>query len=246
MASVADSPQEIRDKLFKCHLLNDAQDEKNHLILKSICIRNGKIPHLAISSVPNVNSYIKEDRELFIKLIVSTTNLVNKIIMEQRAFLRYVKNKKSTLSPNEQEKFRMICAFYQSKDIGALLEKVVPIPVSLSVAQASLESQYGSIQNIRSKNAYYGLAQSGNRLFSFDALYKSVIAYAKTLNVNPAYKVFRQKRMEMISRGEPVNGQTLSTFITKKYGTDKNYQNLVNQLMQENDLRRFDQIYRYS
>ncbi|MBR1735351.1 MAG: glucosaminidase domain-containing protein, partial [Alphaproteobacteria bacterium] len=181
--------RKIRDELFKCNLLVNKNHSAIHSnLLKGINFQQADsrtIPPLALSTVKQINSALKTERELFLKHIIAAVKCVNKIIMEHRELVNFV-NKKGVnkLSESQKRKFYMICDFYKTSNLKELLYRVAPVPISLAAAQAALESGFGSNHYIHIVNGYFGMMKDSKHLYSFDTVFESVIAYTKTLNVN--------------------------------------------------------------
>jgi uncharacterized FlgJ-related protein len=196
----------------------------------------------AMKSISLLNSYSRTDRIFFIKIIASTICRINEIIMEHRNFVLYVREKQCSceeLTTEEAELFKKICRFYQTNVFSELMMRIAPVPVSLAIAQAAIESKFGSDKTIHRLNAYFGLAKSRTVLVKFDNLFNSAIAYTKTLNVHKYYREFREQRELMINESGKIDGIKLATCI-KNYGTNKNYRKLVLQLMRQYKL---DELY---
>lgn len=244
-----DDPKVIRDKLFKFNLLNESHSAIHNHILKDIDIRSinyAKLPALALCSIKRTNASSKSDREYFIKSIASTVKYVNTIILEHRKTILFVRDKRksnSPLSEDEKKKFSMICSFYQSNNIDELLRRVAPVPNSLAIAQAILESGFGSHDFMRSRNAFFGMMKNSKQLYSFDTLLESVVAYTKTLNVNASYRQFRAERSNFIRKSQTIDGVKLSKFLGKYY-VSKIYDKQVISLIKEHKLTEFDHSYR--
>jgi Bax protein len=240
-------PRLIRNKLFKYDiLLNKKYDELYHNILKSIKFSknsNVQIPEIALCSVKHTSLPSESDRHMFIKSIAAAINCVNKIIMEHREFIILVKNKKEALTPNEKDRFNMICSFYQTNNINELLERVAPVPVSVAVAQAALESGFGSSKHMHRRNAFFGMMRDAKNLYSFDTLFESAIAYAKTLNVNNCYKAFRKERAAMMRNAQKIDGKKLFNHLGMYY-TSKLYKKQISALMKEYSLTSLDKAYK--
>ncbi|GHU11873.1 hypothetical protein FACS189449_04260 [Alphaproteobacteria bacterium] len=238
----------VRNKLFKCHLTNKSHDKIYHKILDDIKLdktRNIAIPGIALCSVKRTKRTSKTDREMFIKAIAAVSNYVNQIIMEHRSFVIMVSKKmkaKIALTNSEQQTFDMICSFYQSENIDELLRRVVPVPSSLTVAQASLESGFGSHSAIHRKNAFFGMMQNSRKLLAFDTLLESVVAYTKTLNVNPCYKNFRKIRRKMLDGSQKIDGAKLSKALGQ-YAKSRNYNDQLQRLIREYNLATLDRVY---
>jgi uncharacterized FlgJ-related protein len=226
----------IRDEIFKCDQVNESSNAEKLRILRKTPLKN--VPSLALKNLPLLNASIKADRTFFIKSIISTMNKVNQIVMEHRQLLLSVEGKKKKsikLTEFESSQFKKICKFYQTENFRELSLRVMPIPTSLAVAQAILESRFGSDKTIQKLNAYFGLAVSSVRLLKFDSLFNSAIAYMKTLNVHPQYKEFRNQRAIMMAKTTKVDGLKLASFVDN-YGTNKNYRKLIQSIIKLQNL----------
>ncbi|MDR2765856.1 MAG: glucosaminidase domain-containing protein [Holosporaceae bacterium] len=238
----SEKPTSTRDKLFKCSLMSWILDRECLMVLHRIGLTHAENFSFPLGTIPRIDSAKKNERDLFMKAIVVTVNCVNKIILRQRELVQLARNRKKRnlpLSNGERQQFDMICEFYQSKNIDELLVRVAPVPVSLAVAQASLESRFGEDRIIHAQKAYFGLAKTKDTLLSFDSLYKSAIAYAKTLNVNHCYAKFRKERAAMIAQSQKIDGAKLSPSLGL-YGVDKNYRNLVLKIIKSYGLTSLD------
>jgi uncharacterized FlgJ-related protein len=242
-ASSKHDPVKVRDTLFKCKiLLNKNCNEVLFGLLKKINFTKNNemlIPSLAICSLKHTGKPSKADREMFLKSMAASVNCVNKIITEHRRFVINVRNKKFRLTPREKEHFRMICEFYGTSKIDELLVRIAPVPVSLAVAQAALESGFGSDKHIHLNNAFFGMMKNSRQLYSFDSVFESTIAYAKTLNVNGCYRNFRKQRSSMIRNLQKIDGVKLSGYL-QNYYVSKVYRQQVLTLIKEYSLDNLD------
>ena len=109
--------------------------------------------------------------------------------------------------------------------IDQLLLRVDAIPPSLALAQAAIESGWGTSRFVREGNALYGQwtwndengiipegRGEGQRfaIRAFDYLIQSVISYAHNLNTHTAYSDFRQARANMRISGDGLDGHQLA------------------------------------
>jgi Bax protein len=230
----------VRDEIFYCNQVNESNNDEHHKILRDEDAY--RIRPLALKSIPRINHTIRTDRDFFVRAISSTIKRVNELVSNQRKLVLAVQKKRRQsmeLTQEEANQFDKICCFYQTKNIDELLMRVVPVPVSLAVAQAALESRFGSDQLIHRLNAYFGLAKSGVQLLKFDSLFNSAIAYMKTLNVNPRFLRFREQRALMLRKFNRLDGLKLVECL-KNYGSDKNYCYLVRSLIISNNLSALD------
>jgi Bax protein len=230
----------VRDEIFHCDLVKESNDKEHHKILRDTDAYH--IYPLALRGIPRTDSESKKDRDFFVKAISAAIRKVNEFVLEQRKLVLLVQEKRrqsQKLTAEESVQFVKICHFYQTTNINELLLRVAPVPVSLAVAQAALESRFGSDKLIHKLNAYFGLAQSETRLVRFDTLFNSVIAYVKTLNVNPVYREFREQRAVMMKKEVKLDGVKLAAYIGK-YGEDKNYRKLVSEIIRLHKLSALD------
>lgn len=136
-------------------------------------------------------------------------------------------------------------------DPAMLRRRVAPVPVSLALAQAAIESGWGASRFAQEGNAVYGQwtwddeapgiipAQRGedsrHRIRAFDRLIDSVRGYAHNLNIGHAYQDFRQRRAE----GAGIEGlvQTMIRYSTRR---EAYVQDLLS-VIRSNRLTDFDQ-----
>ncbi len=139
-------------------------------------------------------------------------------------------------------------------DIEDLLQRVDQVPPSLALAQAALESGWGTSRFALEGNALFGertwgeggLTEIGaaegtrHRARSFDRLLDGVAAYMQNLNSHPAYAEFRQARAELRSAGEQPTGSELIGHLTRYSERGNAYTRMVRDLIKANRLGNFD------
>lgn len=108
-----------------------------------------------------------------------------------------------------------------------LLRRVDTIPVALALAQAAVESGWGTSRFARQGNAMFGqwawtesagmrpLAASNDRAVvrSFGSLLESVRAYMHNLNTHQNYKRFRDARYRLKPQTEAVKARRLAAYL---------------------------------
>ena len=108
-----------------------------------------------------------------------------------------------------------------------LLRRVDTIPVALALAQAAVESGWGTSRFVRQGNALFGqwawtesagmrpLAASNDRAVvrSFGSLLESVRAYMHNLNTHQNYKRFRDARYRLKPQTEAVKARRLAAYL---------------------------------
>lgn len=132
-----------------------------------------------------------------------------------------------------------------------LLLRVAPLPVSLVLAQAAEESAWGLSRFASEGNALYGQwvwnddigivpkdrpAGQTHSVRAFRDVYESTLSYAHNLNTHRAYSGFRNKRAEMLSRGENLDGFVLAGTLTRYSGRGDAYIESLRTIIRGNNL----------
>lgn len=146
---------------------------------------------------------------------------------------------------------------YESNDsnLGNLLIKVDIVPISLALAQAAIESGWGTSRYSREGNAIYGqytfdekkglkpLKRDANKKFfvrKFANLSESTKSYLKNINTHAAYANFREERKKLRMSGEKLSGQILSSFLSSYSERKQDYIKDVKEIMRTNNFRKYD------
>ena len=126
-----------------------------------------------------------------------------------------------------------------------LMLRVDAVPASLALAQAAVESGWGTSRFAKQGNALFGQwTKSGGikaegsdaRLASFDGPFYAIIGYMKNLNTHNAYGEFRESRAEMRANGEVPDGYGLATHLLSYAETGQEYVDLLQNMIKSNDL----------
>ncbi len=137
--------------------------------------------------------------------------------------------------------------------IAPLLSRVDTIPPSLALAQAAVESGYGSSRFAVEGNALYGQWRTGGGLrphaqpehlsgfgiATFLSPLHSVAAYARNLNTFPAYRGFRAMRAKQGSNTAQ-NSLALTDTLTAYSQRGEEYVATLKRIIHDNHLSRFD------
>jgi Bax protein len=136
-----------------------------------------------------------------------------------------------------------------------MLARVDVIPASLAIAQAALESGWGSSRFLRQGNALFGQwVFSANKgmaparrpagaeysVARFDGFAEAVAAYVRNLNTLWAYKSFREDRSQLRRTGLPLSGLELARGLLFYSERREQYVDEVRQVIRTNGLARFD------
>jgi Bax protein len=74
----------------------------------------------------------------------------------------------------------------------------------------------------------------------FNVLQASVRAYQRNLNTHKTYKEFRKARAQLRDSGKPLDSIILSKFLDKYAETGKQYVQILQKIIKQNDLKDFD------
>jgi Bax protein len=189
--------------------------------------------HLSLKELP-----VKERKKKFIEIMVPLIERANREVLEERAFLLKIRNKKE-LSQEEEAKLKKLKKKYRADSIKELLKRVNSVPIGLILAQGAIESGWGTSRFFTEANNVFGIYSyrgkkclkakgSSACLKVYDNLYQSVKDYIYNLNVGWAYKEFRELRSK---------GAYIYTLIESLHGySERNdeYTELVKKVVKSN------------
>ncbi|MCC5840670.1 MAG: glucosaminidase domain-containing protein [Opitutales bacterium] len=140
-------------------------------------------------------------------------------------------------------------------EIDQLLGRVDVIPASLALAQAALESAWGTSRFAREGNNLFGMwcytpgcgivparrpAGARHEVARYDSPEDSFAAYVHNLNTNAAYEPLRRIRRDLRARGQPIGAYALAPGLIRYSQEREVYVRKVRSLVRVNDLARFD------
>lgn len=137
-----------------------------------------------------------------------------------------------------------------------LATRVDIVPPSLALAQAALESGWGTSRFAQDGNALFGQhthdpaddgmrprnisATSSIRVKTFETPVESVFSYVRLLNSHPAYREFRARRAALRGRGEILDGRALAATLRSYSERGAAYVRDLKLVIVQNDLSDFD------
>lgn len=189
----------------------------------------------------------------FVKHFLPYVEAENKRIMVTRQRLITILKKLAEPRPISRQEREWVQSLYQqygAKNTKELLNRIDIIPPSLAMAQAAIESGWGTADLARSHNVFYGQkswsstggaeGEYGERYRAFDSPHMSVNAYMLNLNTHPAYEGFRNTRAKLRKTGEPLSGEALAPTLEKYSTLGKTYTQRLLKLMRGRDLVALD------
>jgi len=191
--------------------------------------------------------------ETFVKTLLPMVQAENnKILQDRRRLIQDIKMLKSgkKLSNEENTWVRSLVEKYSEDNLYKLVKKVDIIPPSIALAQAGIESSWGTDPKTVSSNAFYGQkswAKSGGvegpygeRYRAFETPSHSIAAYMTNLNTHNAYDEFRDARAELRKTGKPVVGLELVPKLISYTDTGKEYPKKLKSIIQGRNLSQYD------
>ena len=141
---------------------------------------------------------------------------------------------------------------------SALLARVDSVPASLAMAQAAIESGWGTSRFASEGNALFGQwtwgegaivpervrTELGNYgIKAFHTPFESITAYMHNLNTHPAYELLRELRAEARQQGKPLSGRELAAGLMKYSERGADYVKELKALIRVNQLGEVDKAY---
>lgn len=189
------------------------------------------VPRLGLPYIPAGWSGIADAnrrKSLFVAAVLPLILAANDVIAAEREQLKRLKQMAPELSKRDRRRLARLAARYRMEpdDLDGLLIRVDTVPPSLALAQAAIESGWGTSRFARQGNALFGQwtwkegaglkpkrmrKGLGNYAIKrYDNLYASVADYMRNLNTQKAYAGFRRQRAAMRARGQWPNGSAVT------------------------------------
>ena len=199
---------------------------------------------------------VKSQKESFVAMTLPLILAANEEIAQRRSAIKRVVESGNRASVERWAKL------YQVQSEGRSLAEIEKqlllradfVPVSLALAQAAIESGWGTSRFARQGNALFGQwawqkdaglkpAQASNAnavVRSFPNLFGSVRAYMHNLNTHPRYAAFRARRHLLRGRSEADLGYQLSNFMDGYAEIGEAYVGKLKTLIRTNDFGRYE------
>jgi len=218
-------------------------------------IQNIKIAQLP-KDLKSIKS-IKNRKELFIKITLPLIVQENSKLSSLNKGIKLVKNSFDQISRKEAIWIHNLMKEYKAETLDSLIIKVDEIPTSLALAQAVIESGWGTSRFAYEGNALFGQYIWGKtdngiipkeretdakyKIKSFSSLSESVASYMKNLNTNFHYNEFRVNRFVLRSNKIPLSGTYLAEYLSS-YSIEDNYIDKIKNIIEINDFQDFENL----
>ena len=216
------------------------------------------VPNIFLEKVPTGLDVLPSEykKAIFIRFMLPLILRANQQIWEQRQQIIDAKSSENKIVMKKIAAIYKIDKSFTKSDVTHdwADKYVLPIPTSLALAQAAIESGWGTSRFSIQGNALFGQwswsPQSGIKpleasnsqavVRSFPNLQSSVNSYMKNLNTHPAYREFRELRNSYIKKGKWPDGLELAQALYPYAETGEHYVDSIKKIILQNDLQRFD------
>lgn len=175
---------------------------------------------------------VEQRKRAFVGIVLPLAHQTNQSILDDRRFVEAAIDCRAAgrpLPPSAQARLDDLVAAYKTEgDLDTLRRRLDVVPPSLLLAQAAIESGWGTSRFAREGNALFGQRTTAERgmqpqgledatsvrVAAFPDLLASVGAYIHNLNTQPAYKAFRERRAALREAGRLPDGLDLAATLT--------------------------------
>jgi Bax protein len=222
--------------------------------------------------LPDFSGYsdVKQKKTAFFNYMLPLVSAGNQLIIEQRADLEEMAAEVDQLSFFQQRNLLQLADRYgldvegvkseavdNQQMIDQLLLRIAPLPPSLVLAQAAIESAWGTSRFARQGNNLFGQwcyqkgcglvprrrsADSTHEVAKFDSVAAAVEAYLHNLNTHRAYKDLRVLRAELSTAESSANGHQLAQTLLYYSELRQVYVDEVQAVIRINKLHGYDEI----
>ena len=199
----------------------------------------------------------KKKKNFFIKIILPLILEENNKVKLDRMKLFAILNKSNNSAAEKRwlnQKFKQYGVL--NKDLLTLKIRMDIVPVSLAIAQAAKETGWGKSRFALEGNALFGQwtwsgegikpaaadADSTHKIMKFKVLKTSVKAYLRNLNTHSSYKRFRLIRAVLRDNEKSLDSLILANYLDKYAATGEKYIIILKKIINQNNLKDFDDV----
>ncbi|TKG94347.1 hypothetical protein EYV94_13785 [Puteibacter caeruleilacunae] len=203
--------------------------------------------------VPLENLTVQERKDHFLQMVVPAAMAVQFELyqkLEKITFLHNRLKQGKEILPEDRTFMQTEMKKYHAIDIDDLKKRLKPHPISLTIAQAIVESGWGTSRfcieanNLfgvwsfnKGKNSFKAAFKRGDQdiyVRSYDDIKHSIEHYYLTLGRAKPYQKFREKRFDM------ANPMVLIEYLDSYSECRNKYKTTLRNIIDKNDLTRFD------
>lgn len=227
------------------------------------------VPRLFLANLPDRLPAIKSvdtRKEVFIRTMLPLVLRANEMVLSKRRRLEAIaarvaeggepgKDDRAWLQALADDYGVEIESFPDAIDV--LLKRVDAVPPSLALAQAAIESGWGTSRFAQQGNALFGqwtyeagtgIVPAGraegatHEIKTFPHLLDAVRAYLRNLNTHAAYRELRTRRARMRAEGKPLDALALADTLIRYSERGQDYVDSLKSLIRYNRLRALDRL----
>ena len=217
--------------------------------------------------LPDFSGYsdVKQKKTAFFEYMLPLIRAGNQSIVEQRGELQEMGAETAELSYFQQRNLLQLAERYgvdskaldNQQLIDQLLLRVAPLPPSLVLAQAAIESAWGTSRFAREGNNLFGQwcyqkgcgivplrrsAESRHEVAKFDSVDDAIKAYLNNLNTHRAYSDLRVLRAELSTSEGGATGHQLAQTLLYYSELRQVYVDEVQAVIRINKLQGYDRL----
>lgn len=232
--------------------------------LQQVRAQQADVPRILPAAVPHDLSDIQEvnrRKALFLRMVLPLVLMTNERLLAQRDRIKELQKQVGEGGTPSEADAAWLAEMFETYrvepgDFKTLLIRVDVVPPSLALAQAAVESGWGTSRFAREGNALFGqwvwgddaegivpeARQEGktHKIKSFDTPLEAVAAYIKNLNRHNAYRKLRQIRAALRAQGARLNGAHLAEGLEAYSEKGMEYVKLIRGIIATNKLRPLD------
>lgn len=202
----------------------------------------------------------EEQKEKFVEILYPLILKEEEKIRKERELVESFFTKFHSVgivTPNEVKRLKEIAKKYRIKSLynkEEYLKRVDTVPISMVLAQAAIESNWGKSRFVREANNLFGEWTWGKKgivpknrpegkrykIRIFDSLEDSIASYMRNLNRHWAYKEFREARFMAKIMGKPFGGFTASAYLTHYSQLGEKYTLMIKKTIDKHEWDLYD------
>lgn len=228
-------------------------------------VRRGHVavPRVRLASLPYDLPQMQRAQErkaVFLRYMLPYVLEANSRIRQQRERLQSLRPKVEQGQRLGEEEAMWLAALYleygvKTGDLAALTLRVDTVPVSLALAQAAVESGWGTSRFAQEGNAPFGqwttkdhagMVPKGrkegmtHKVRAFESLRKSADSYLRNLNTHRAYRGLRELRATFRQDNKPLDSLAIAGTLLAYSEKGAAYVELLRNIIEKNELRALD------
>jgi len=226
-----------------------------------------KIPHIQINAVPAdlKTAPIQEKKTLFLRLMIPIILAEKKHLREKRELIEQIfSREEAPITPESSPWFTSLLKEYRVSlklDFEAqkqqLLKKVDELPTSFILAQAAIESGWGTSRFAIEGNSLFGEWTYGknkglvpnerqegksHQVKAFANISESVRSYIRNINRNRAYQELREIRAQMRQQNKKLDASKLAEGLIRYSEKGVDYVTTVQKLLNSPEFKLIESL----